>query len=337
MGIFSEGKNRLLARLNGIQKAIARNHHNGLLNLDRKLRRELEITLHQEELYWFQRSKEEWICSGDKNTKFYHAATNVKKLRSRITQLKTDSGEWVQDTRMLKDMIRDHFIRIFTHEGAQDVDVRIRNGFPLIDRKEWDHISCEFSTDEIKRALFDMAPLKASGPDGFHAGFFQKEWNTVGDTILKQTKEFFRTGIMPPGLNDTLITLVPKVNVPETPSHFRPISLCNISYKVITKAMTNRIKGVMRSLIGREQSSFVLDRQIVDNIIVYQEVMHSMRKRNNGKKIMALKIDLEKAYDRLSWDFIKDTLMEAGFNDIWIRNIMACVTSTRLGIIWNDE
>lgn len=139
---------------------------------------------------------------------------------------------------------------------------------------------------------------------GFHPGFFQKEWNTVGPSIIKRTKDFMGTGVMPQTLNDTLITLVPKVNNPKKASQFLPISLCNVSYNVITKAMTNHIKEVMRELIGPEHSSFVPEKQIVDNIIVYQEVMHTMRKKKGIKRTMALKIDIGKAYDRLSWNFI---------------------------------
>lgn len=334
--IFSR-KNRLMARLNGVQKALARSKNNGLLHLERKLRQELEGTLYQEEVYWYQRSREDWICSGDKNTKFYHATANIKKVRKRTEQLMSDDGEWIEDENMIKNLIRDHFKSIFTQEVSQDTTDVSRDNYPKINQDLWDRANAEFSSEDIKRAMFDMAPFKAPGPDGFHAGFYQKEWNTVGQSVIEQARSFFRTGDMPEGLNDTLISLVPKVNIPEKASQFRPISLCNVGYKVITKAMANRIKEIMRKLVGQEQSSFVPDRQIVDNIIVYQEVMHSMRKKDGNKKMMALKIDLEKAYDRLSWDFIRDTLKEAGFNDDWIRNIMACITTTRLGILWNGE
>lgn len=185
--------------------------------------------------------------------------------------------------------------------------------------------------------MFDMAPFKAPGPDGFHAGFYQNQWNIVGETVVRQTEEFLKTGIMPMNMNDTLVSLIPKVENPDMVSQFRPISLCNVCYKVITKAMTNRIKNVIRELIGPEQSSFVPKRQITDNIIVYQEVLHSLRKKKGNKGFMVLKIDLEKAYDKLAWKFIQDTLDDVGFNEVWIRNIMTYITTTRLGVLWNGE
>lgn len=90
-----------------------------------------------------------------------------------------------------------------------------------------------------------MAPYKAPGPDGFHAGFYQKAWAHVGGTVIKHTIDFFTTGEMKRGLNNTLISLVPKVNNPERTSQIRSISLCNVGYKVITKTMTNRIKPIL--------------------------------------------------------------------------------------------
>lgn len=160
-----------------------------------------------------------------------------------------------------------------------------------------------------------MAHFKAPGPEGLHASFYQMEWSIVGNSVIKQAKEFFLTGTMPCNLNDML---VPKVHNPKRENQFRPISLCNVSYKVITKAMTNRIKEIMRGLIGQEHSSFVPDRQITYNIIVYQEVMHSMQTTKGRKNIMVIKIDLEKAHDRLSWDFIKDTLQET----LWYASLL---------------
>lgn len=162
------------------------------------------------------------------------------------------------------------------------------------------------------------------------------------DTLTKikryyHKRHFFASGNLPKGLNDTMITLIPKVDVPEKPVNFRPISLCNVSYKIITKIISNRLKEVMKEAIGPNQSSFVLGRQITDNILIYQETLNTMRKKKGNKGFMVVEIDLEKAYDRLSWDFIRDTLRKVGMEDVWTRNIMACVESARLSLIWEGE
>ena len=109
---------------------------------------------------------------------------------------------------------------------------------------------------------------------------------------------------MPSGLNDTFITVIPKVPNPEKVTQFRPIGLCNVVYKLITKCLVNRLKRALPDLISLIQSSFVPWRQITDNVIVMQEVLHSMRHKTGIKGWMAIKLDLEKAYDRLRWEFI---------------------------------
>ena len=101
--------------------------------------------------------------------------------------------------------------------------------------------------------------------------------------------------------------------------------------------MTNRLKEIMSSVIALNQSSFVHGRQITDNIIIYQEVLHSMRTKKSGKSFMTIKIDLEKAYDRLSWSFIRDTLKEVELPSSWVNNIMHCVETPRMEIIWNNK
>ncbi|XP_073051225.1 uncharacterized protein [Primulina eburnea] len=295
-GNINRRKRTLMARIEGVQKCLNKQPRHRLLKLETKLKQELDTVLEQEELMWFQKSREEWIVSGDRNTKFYHAST------MNCQDLTMDKGK-----------------------------------FPSLSEANLATLNAPVLIEEIKQALFDMEPFKAPGPDGFPAGFFQKMWPTVGQSIYDSALNFFTSGNIPKGMNDTLLTLIPKVSNPELVSQFRPISLCNVSYKILTKTMTNRLKHVMPDLVGPYQSSFVPGRQISDNIIVYQEVLHSMRKKSGGRGFMAIKIDLEKAYDKLSWDFIRHTITEAGFSQDWVRNIMSCIETPRFSILWNGE
>lgn len=336
-GCIAKKKNRLMARIAGVQKKLLNDKHEGLFKLDRKLQKELEEVLRQEELHWFQKSREEWIVSGDRNTRFYHTATIVRRSRRKVEGLTNDQGTLVTNKDEIKDMMMHYFTNLFRKDENCDVTMAPRGGFPILSQDVKNDILKDLNDVDIRNAVMEMAPLKAPGPDGFHAIFYQKLWNIVGKTVVDMAMGFFRTGRLPKGLNDTLITLIPKVDNPEKPANFRPISLCNVSYKIITKAMTIRLKKLMTEVVGPNQSSFVPNRQITDNILIYQETLNTMRRKRNGKGMMVLKIDLEKTYNRLSWDFIKDTLEEVGLGDDWTRNIMACVESSRLAILWERE
>ena len=155
-------------------------------------------------------------------------------------------------------------------------------------------LNTTMTQDEIKAALFKMLPYKSQVVHGLHAGFFHSMWNTVGKNLCKFVENFFALGELPSGTNDTLLTLIPKVSQPESISHLRPIILCNVGYKVITKTMTNRLKQIMTTVIALNQSSFVSGRQITNNIIIFQEGLHSMRTRFPGEEFMTIKIRLKK-------------------------------------------
>ncbi|KAH9750393.1 putative ribonuclease H protein [Citrus sinensis] len=118
---------------------------------------------------------------------------------------------------------------------------------------------------------------------------------------------------------------------------FRPISLCTVAYKTVTKIIANRLQALLPELIGPQQTSFVPGRHIVDNIVIAQEVVHSMPKKTGKRGLMAIKVDLQKAYDRLNWSFIFETLQQTGLPIHLSRLIMECVTSASMNILWNGE
>ncbi|KAL9663876.1 hypothetical protein QQ045_019269 [Rhodiola kirilowii] len=138
-------------------------------------------------------------------------------------------------------------------------------------------------------------------------------------------------------MNDTLITLIPKTKKPATFDEFRPISLCNVAMKVITKALANRLKEVLREIISISQSAFVPGRLITDNILIAHELISYMRTRAHvGTGYCCIKLDMSKAYDRMEWDFLEEIQRKMGFPTPWIDKIMHCVKSVSYKIRVNE-
>ena len=137
-------------------------------------------------------------------------------------------------------------------------------------------------------------------------------------------------------LNNCFITLIPKVENPETINQFIPITLYNVSYKILTKDLVNIIRPLLGKLIGPFQFSFLPGRQTSDNIIITQEIIHSLEKMKGKEKGMIFKIDLEKACDKVSWEFLEKALINFNFNPKWIKMIMSCVSCCNTKVFWNE-
>ena len=175
--------------------------------------------------------------------------------------------------------------------------------------------------EEIKEALWSMKPYKSPGPDGLHTGFYQRFWLIVGDSVIKEVMKVFLDRKVPDYLNKTLIVLIPKVQGPESIGNYRPISLCNSIYKIISKVIVNRLRPLLDNIVSPFQSAFISGRRGTDNVIIVQELVHT--------------IDLEKAYDRVEWNFIREILLKFNFPIKLTELIMSCVSSVSTSLLIN--
>ena len=153
-------------------------------------------------------------------------------------------------------------------------------------------------------------------------------WHEVGKSVSEVVMDVFVKGVVPEYLNDTLITLIPKCSSPETLNNYRPISLCNSVYKVISKIIINRIKPLIGKLIAPVQSVFVPRRKGMDNVLIAQELFFALDRKKGKEGYTAIKVDLEKAYDWVECSFIYKVLKAFHFPQNIIKVIMSCVTSS---------
>ncbi|KAK2383934.1 hypothetical protein QL285_071338 [Trifolium repens] len=183
-----------------------------------------------------------------------------------------------------------------------------------------------------------MHPDKAPGPDGFNPAFYQHFWSVCGDDIFEAAREWLDRGYFPSNLNDTNICLIPKCDNPTSMKELRPISLCNVLYKMVSKVLANRLKVCLDKCVGEEQSAFIEGRSILDNALIAIEVVHALKRKTKGASgDLALKIDISKAYDRVDWGFMRGMLERLGFADRWIHWMMLCVSSVNYSILVNYE
>ena len=172
-----------------------------------------------------------------------------------------------------------------------------------------DNLDAEVTDEEIRAGLWSLKAFKSPGPDGLHAGFFQRFWLVVGRSVMEEVKKISLLKEVPEVLNSTLISLIPKIPGPETLNNYRPISLCKMVYKIVSKVIVARLRPLLDQVISTFQIAFVSGRRVTDNAILVQELIHTVSRKKGKVGYMAIKIDLEKAYDKLEWSFSREMLI----------------------------
>lgn len=180
-----------------------------------------------------------------------------------------------------------------------------------------------------------MKSYSAPGPDGFQAIFFKMYWDDVGEDVWHFVREAFASGTFNSQVTDTLVVLIPKVEPLANFKDFRPISLCNVIYKLISKVLVNRMRPLLARIVSPLLSNFIPGGGTMDNAIILEEVLHHMHKSKRKKGDIILKLDLEKAYDWVEWTFLRDTLTLFRFPPIIIDLIMHAITSSSLSLLWS--
>ena len=215
-----------------------------------KLKREISDLLVKEEKMWKQRSRALRLQEGDKNTLYFHSRATHRYRRNKICELRDQMGQMCTDEEEIAQILTSYYHDLFTSASPCNLDQAVADIPCSVTTDMNNMLQMVYTWEEVDRAMFQMKALKAPGPDGMPPLFFQHYWKIICDEVSAAVLNCLNSGSFPQSLNNTFITLIPKVKSPSLVSEFRPISLCNTLCKIVSKVVANRLKGILPNLIS---------------------------------------------------------------------------------------
>lgn len=252
-----------------------------------------------------------------------------------------EDGSWLTEEKGIRKAFQDHFAQIYrgtaTVPITQVYPTALLECLPKIPAFVHPSLTAHPLESEVYKVLMSLGPDKAPGPDGFNAKVVQLNWAAFKKPIMAEVDEFFSTGHMKSYISRSNLVLIPKNESAARVNEYRPISICNLIYKLISKLILTRLKPFISGCISQAQTAFVPGREISENIVLLREVLHSFSLSDYNNSEFCLKLDLSKAFDRMDWNYLRSILPLYGFPDKLVHWIMACVSSAEFSIVVNGR
>jgi hypothetical protein len=298
---------------------------------------DLLVLLYQrEEVYWRQRSRVRWTLQGDANRAYFHAIANGRRRKCAILSLQTPDGPIVE-----KNAIQAHVYNFYRElTGTKEPQfLTLVEGLWAVDNcvspEENIKMAITFSEWELDEVLAQTKTETAPGPDGLPVAFFKSFWNLVRPLILGILNDFTLGRVDISWLNFGILSLLPKVTGADSIKLFRPIALINVVSKFISKAFAIRLALIAHRTISLAQTTFIKGRCLLDGALALHEIIDELKSANH--KAVILKLDFEKAYDRVSWAFLRSILLRKVFDAAVVHRLMQLVSGGQTAININGE
>lgn len=322
---FHKFRDKVLKQKKSIEELRDREDEDGVQQFFEEKEKLHELMLH-EETYKKQRAKSFWLEEDDTNSKFFHASASSRNKVNHIKELKSENGFLVSNQDDLCNLLKEYYSKVFAGYECRSCEPDISSDVSISDNQNV-MLVAELQFEEFTEAVKCMHPDKASGPNGLNPAFFQHFWNLVGSDIFCNCKQWLLDCKFPATVNDTTLVLIPKKENVVKIKDLCPISLCNVLYKIVAKVLSNRLQKILPCIILEEQSAFVPGRHITDNVVVAFELLNYMRHKKEGQEgEVALNLDISKAYDMVSWQYLKSRMAVMEFCQTRINWVMLCVT-----------
>ena len=296
----------------------------------------LDTIYFEEEKHWQNRAKQKWLEEGDNNTKYFHTVATHRAKTNKILSLDIDGNISTSQSEIAQH-IQQFYKNLLGQPGTTCATLSPDFWDPSdkLTKIEQQSLEVPFSLDEIKNAVFTSEPNGAPGPDGFTFKFYQAFWELISSDLYQLCMHFHGHKTKLTSLNRSIICLIPKEHEAKHITKFRPISLVNCSFKIISKILTFRLESIMHRIIDTSQAAFIKGRYILDNVILSQEIIHSCQA--DKAEGVIVKVDFEKAYDKINWHYLISILENRGFGSTWIQWINEWLISSQSCVNINGD
>jgi exonuclease III len=289
--------------------------------------------LHLKENLLKQKSRMKWVQEGDSNSRYFHESIKSRRRKNQLVALK-DGDQWIQGVDEVKGFVKNFFELNFNERRKNRPNL---NGIHFRSLSVEDNLLLmkAFTVEEVREVIWSSDGDKSPGPDGFNFKFLKVCWDIVKDDIMNFLHEFFVSATLPKAFTASFLTLIPKKDHPQTLSEYRPICLVTSMYKILSKILAGRLKQVLGKLISNVQSAFLPNRQILDGVMIVNELIDLAKRRKD--KCLLFKVDFERAYDTVNWQFLDYMMRRMGFVEGWRKWISACVFNSSMSVLVNGS